>query len=303
MRITGMSGRRLTSLAAVGGLAAIAMVSCGGGSSKSAVTTSTPTSGATPTTAELGTGPATATLTMGGDKVLAGPLTPTSISCGFPGLDGSTITVLARTVDPNAQTFIIVTGAAVHVRVASGSGTTYLERNFNGKGVSGYDAARGAHLDVALQESVVAKGRAKTLPAATSIKGDVHCGGQRPGSSTIVLSGETGIGAISGTLSSVRVTCATDTLGKVVTAVGIAKVGAGRALVFVDGQPNAFTLVVEPAGATTALVFKSSGSTAATTTGRGMHVSGNAIEQPVAGKSAHTVHAAGDAVCGASGTK
>jgi hypothetical protein len=234
---------------------------------------------------------------------LAGPLTPTSISCAFPGLDGSTITVLARTVDPNAQTFIIVTGAAVRVRVASGSGKTYLERDFDGKGVSSYDAARGGHLDAALHESVVAKGGAKTLPAAMSIKGDIHCGGQTPGSSTIVLSGETGIGAIGGTLSSVRVRCATDTRGKVVTAVGIAKVGAKRALVFVDGQPNAFTLVVEPAGATTALVFKSSGNTAATTTGRSMHVSGNATDQPVAGQRAHTVHAAGDAVCGASGTK
>jgi hypothetical protein len=34
--------------------------------------------------------------------------------------DGLTITVFAQTIAPNVSTFIIVTGATVHVRVASG---------------------------------------------------------------------------------------------------------------------------------------------------------------------------------------
>jgi hypothetical protein len=217
-----------------------------------------------------------------------------------PRFDGPKITVLANTVDAGAGTFMIVSGTAVHVRVSSGSGKSYLERDFDGKGVSRFDAARGARLDAVLRESGVASGASKTLPVATSIKGDIGCGGQRPGSSTIALSGDTGRGAISGTLASVRVTCATDTLGKIVTAVGIAHVGAQRAVVFVDGQPNAFTIYVEPAGET-AQVFKSSGGTAATTTGQGMHVSADAVEQVAAGRTAHTVHASGDAVCGVTG--
>jgi len=287
---------RSSKFLAMGVLAGLAVASCSGGSGSSQTAGST-----TATTARTtaGTGRSTATLTVGGDKVLAGALTSTSISCSFPSLDGATITVLSRTVDADVGIFIVVAHSRVSLRVASGSGATYLQRQFNGAGVSGFDAARGAHLDAALHEIGVAAGKAKRLPAATSIKGAIDCAGQRPGSATITISGDTGQGALSGTLSSVRVTCAAGPLGKVVTAVGIVKLGAQHALVFVDGQPNAFMLVVEPGGSTT-LVFTTTGARAASTTSRGMHVSGDAVER-VAGQKPYTVHVAGDAICGAPG--
>jgi len=60
----------------------------------------------------------------------------------------------------------------------------------------------------------------------------VACAGT-PGSSTIVLSGTTALGAISGKQNPVRVGCITNAQGHFVNAVGIVKVGASRALVFV----------------------------------------------------------------------
>jgi hypothetical protein len=290
---------RTTSIGATAVLAAVAVGSCGGGSGSSKPA-STILAAATTTTVALGTGPSTATLTIGGDKALAGRLTSTSIRCAIPSLTGPQITVLASSVDPKAQTFIIVSRDGVQVRVASGSGTSYLQREFEGKGVGTFDAARGAHLNTPLREPNAAAGNANALPAATSLKGTIDCGGQRSGSSTIVLRGNTAKGPISGTLSSVHVSCTTYSGGKYVTAVGIAKVGTQRAVVFVDGQPKGLMVYIEPAG-TTALVYKSSASSAATTTARGMHVAGDAVEQRVSGRPPRTLHVSGDAVCGTTG--
>jgi hypothetical protein len=187
---------------------------------------------------------------------------------------------------------------AVRMRVASGSGSTYRQREFDGTGVTGFDGARGAQIDSTLHENKAAAYSPGTLPAATSIKGDIYCGGQRPGSSTILVSGDTGEGVVSGGLDPVRVQCHTSTLGKTVNAVGILKLGTKRVLVFVNGQPGSFMVLISPPGGTTKN-FKSASGTA-TTTDTGMHVSGDVVEQVAAG-TAHTVHAAGDAVCGATG--
>jgi hypothetical protein len=287
-------------------LGSAAVAACGGGSSSSSTTVAGPsssTSSSSSTTSTTAgppaTGPATARLALAGDAALTGSLTQPSVSCSFPGFDGLSITVLAQTIAPNVSTFIIVTGATVHVRVASGSGKTYLERAFDGTGVSGYDPARGARLDTKLTESVASKGaHAGTLPAATSLNGDISCGAQKPGSSTLVLSGETGGGALTGTPDPVRVSCFTTASGKGASVVGIVNVGSKRALAFISGQPDSFTVLLETKGATTTRFFRGQGAGISTPTAQGVHISGDAHEQNVAGGVAHTLHVAGDAVCG-----
>ncbi len=279
--------------------AALALASCGGGSSSSSSTSAAPTSTPSTTAVSTATGPATAQLTFAGDQALAGALTKPTISCSFPGFDSLAINVFAHTIDPNISTLIVVTSSAVHVRIDSGSGASYHERDFSGTGVSGYDPAGGAHVDSSLSETAGSTGTtAGTLAAVEAINGDIGCGAQRPGSSTIVLSGDTGSGSVTGTLNPVRVACFTSSTGTLdATAIGIANVGTARALTFVTGQPDSFTVSFAIQGGPTR-VFRATGAGSSVPTAQGMHVSGDTVEQGAAAGTAHTVHVEGDAVCG-----
>jgi len=292
----------------VGGVAGVAIVAaCGGGGSSSpsaarttltssARPTVTTAATATSTTAPLGSGPSTATLSITGDKGVTGSLASSAITCSMPGVDGSTITVAANTAAPGVGVFMFVGHDGVRVRVTSGSGATFRERDFTGHGVTGFDAARGAHLDATLHETGTASGASAALPAASALTGDIDCGGQRPGSSTIVVTGDTSRGAIDGRLDPVHVSCTSTSKGRFVTAVGIVALGGTPTVVFVDGQPTGLQLYVEPAGAAP-LVFTGASPTAVTTTAHGMHVDGDATEK----SGASSLHVSGDAVCGTPG--
>jgi hypothetical protein len=278
---------------------------CSGGGATSAPTTAatpaeTPAStpAASPTPAPLPTrGPATAQMTLAGDPAL-GTLSPNvAVQCNFPSVTGSLI-ILTEQASPNGLAVrVVLSPGQVSVRYASGSGKTYLDREFTGTGIAGFDAAKGAQFDTSLG-TVPYAGATGDLGTITSIKGSVDCGTQTPGTSTLTITGATADGQLNGiTLNPVRVQCTTISPANYVSAVGVAQVGSVPTLFFVSGSPTGFTVAQEPQ--TGGVAFYTNKTPAAVTvTTTGMHVSGDATEAPAAGKTAHTVTVTGDATCG-----
>jgi len=127
------------------------------------------------------------------------------------------------------------------VRYDSGAGSTYVERDFTGTGVTAFDAATGATLDSPLTEVAITDARG-TLGVLTSIKGTIDCGNQMPGSSALTVSGSTPKGAVSGGLSPVNVECTSSTTyGSAVSVDGIIQVGSTPYFAIVYISPNSFT--------------------------------------------------------------
>lgn len=239
-------------------------------------------------------GPATQTLTLVGPAGAAGAVTNAAIRCNEPATDGTLITVLGRPADPNLSVYIFVQPGKVTVRYDSGSGSKYIERDFAGTGVSGFDAATGAQLDSQLTEvpSQTAHG---SLGVLTSISGSIDCGNQLPGSSTLTFSGPTPKGDISGGLNPVNVVCNVSSTASSVSVLGLGQVGSTTTLVIISVSPGAFTWYSGGNG-----FFRSTPTAVATLTTTGAHLEGDAIEQMAAGSKAkpHTIHVSGDLICG-----
>src|SRR5204863_5777090 len=96
--------------------------------------------------------PGTATLTLGGDAGLAGPIVTPQVNCFFPTVDGLQIAVLASSPDGSAIYRIGVASDSVTVKLDTGSGADFNERGFRGAGVSRFDATKGATVDASLTE-------------------------------------------------------------------------------------------------------------------------------------------------------
>jgi hypothetical protein len=279
------------------GLAVLLLVmvaGCGGGSSSS---TSSPQSSPAPPK-----GPASAQLTLAGDTGLAGPATLTQISCNFPtsNADGTlTMFLLAKPADPNVGFSITVSAGKIAVDVASGSGTAFRSRSFEGTGVTGFDAAKGVQIDTPLTETTAAGTDRGTVGAVTSVKGSVDCGNQTVGASTVTFTGDTADGAVRGGANPFRVECDTSPQGNFVTLVGIVTVGTTKAFFFTDFSPDSIniyeTITGPPLVQHQYLVTATGVSTLSAT---GAHVTGDLIEQNPPTGTAHTVHVAGDVTCG-----
>src|SRR5215475_5828305 len=112
------------------------------------VATSSTTSRSTP--ASLPPVPSDTSLSFSGDSGLDGGLSKAEITCSFPDVEGLRISIFAQAPDSRFSYRIAVGAERVLVHVDSGSGPTFRERNFEGTGVSGFDAARGAHVDAKL---------------------------------------------------------------------------------------------------------------------------------------------------------
>jgi hypothetical protein len=224
----------------------------------------------------------------------AGAVTQASIRCNMPSTDGTQyINVLARPVDPNLSVYINVSAGQVTVRYDSGAGSTYVERDFTGTGVTNFDPAMGATVDTKLKE-VPTTGAHGKLGILTALKGTIDCGGQTAGTSTLMLSGPTSKGSVVGGLSPVNVSCVNATTGTYVSVVGV---------VAVDNTPTMTIISVSAGNATVYLLnhgfFKSTATAVATLTATGAHVDADLLMQnPAAGAAATTIHMTGDAVCG-----
>jgi hypothetical protein len=204
------------------------------------------------------------------------------------------ISVLARPADPNLSVYIFVQQGKVDVRYDSGSGSTYVERDFTGAGVTVFDPATGATLDSTLTEVAITDAHG-TLGVLTSIKGAIDCGNQLPGSSALMVNGTTPKGAISGGLSPVNVECTSSTTyGSAVSVDGIVQVGSTPYFAILYISPNSFTFF-----ASGDAYYRNTSTAVATLTATGAHIDGDAVEQnPATGKTATKVHVSGDVTCG-----
>jgi hypothetical protein len=263
-----------------------------------APSTSTPVpSVATATAAPSPTGsprPASGTVTLAGDPGLAGDLAITGIRCQLPAVAGMTIAVFATA--PNGV-FVqaILSAGSLAIRVYTGSGATASERNFSSSSLTSFDAATGAKFDTPVTP-VAGPNPAGTIGAVTSAKGSIDCGGQRPGTSSLVFSGTGADGAFGPALNPVRVQCDT---GPSVQATGIVQVGGKPVLALLAVRTGTFTVFTSNGTQTHFYTAPASGVTALTATSA--KVDGDAVEAATAGGTAHTIHVAGELVCGVSG--
>ncbi len=189
-----------------------------------------------------------------------------------------------------------VTADTVLVQVDSGSGSTFHERNFEGSGVSDFDATRGANLDVKLREALPTVGVERgSIGKITAVTGSVGCGHQSPGSSSLTITGDTPTGRYErARLDPVLVECyfADGQL----TAIGIARAGHTKVLLMVSLGPGGSLYVEEAPTSAPQRYYESRPGVSATLTSNGGHANGEVVEQRVA--SPHTLHIEGQARCG-----
>jgi hypothetical protein len=134
----------------------------------------------------------TATLTLEGDGPLSTTVTASDIRCQFPDINGQSIAVLVDLTDDTTLRLSLFPKKVV-AKVSTGTGSSYAERDFEGTGVSDFDVLTGGQLDGTMQEVPVPGGAGKgSVGALTAVRGSVSCGNQRPGTSTVALTGDLG---------------------------------------------------------------------------------------------------------------
>jgi hypothetical protein len=209
-------------------------------------------------------------------------------------VDGLRISVFAKGSDSTFTYRISLAVDRVFIQVDSGAGPTFHERNFEGTGVSGFDARRGATVDSNLTEAAptahVERGAIGTITAVT---GSLGCGDQTPGSSTLTVTGDTPTGRYEASrLDPVIVECyfASDQ----VTVIGIARAGATKVLLMVSLGPD--QLNVEEALGSAGQRYYAPGVAAATLTSNGGNAKADVVEKDAAPP--HMLHVEGGAVCG-----
>ena len=253
-----------------------------GGNSSPSLTPTTPSPPAP-------TGPPTATATTTGAADVAGSATIAFVTCSVPYVGGLGIDIVGHVAGVPAGTRLALTIQANSVLafVTEGSGSSRAARAFRGTGVTGFDAARGATVNSTLVEDRSLTGNPGKVGALASIVATVDCAGQQPGSSTVVVSGSTAGGAISGRLSPAQVSC--DGAGQLRQVVVTALVQVGTR------QVQAL-VTLSASGDTTVTVdghFYSVG-TGASVSASGAAVSADASESGTPAR----VHVEGAATCG-----
>ena len=276
----------------------LTLAACSGTSTPAGATpSSTPAATASAAPSESGTTPgpslppASAQFTFTGGA--AGAEQVGQIACNNPTTGGSVITIFGQATGKDVFSLVTVEVGKVFVRLDSGSGTSYAERDFSGTGVSGFDAAKGARIDSPLSEVPSAQ-KPGTLPSIDSIKGSVDCGNQLPGTSTLLLTAAVPEGPLNGPIDPIRVECNPHAQPPQVRAVGLTMLGSTKVLVILQATGAGFTVFVVPTAATKQHFFASTDPATATLTSTGAHVSGSAAETGTTSK----LQVRGDLVCG-----
>ncbi len=179
-------------------------------------------------------GAASASLAFEGDPGLDGGLSATEVTSSFPDVEGLHLSVFAQAADPTLSYRITVGADKVFIHVDIGAGPTFRERNFEGTGVSGFDAGRGAHLDTKLSAATPTAGiEPGSVGTITAVKGSIDCGNQTPGSSTLTVTGDTPAGRYEmSRLDPVVVECYF--ASEQVTVIGVAHAGDAKVLLMVS---------------------------------------------------------------------
>ena len=244
---------------------------------------------------------------MNGDASVTGDWgTSYGITCNNPSFNGLDILMFAQAPDASSVVLITITSASVSVSERAGAGETYVERDYVGNGphaVTNFDAARGASFDsdVSIVPSTNKPGPLGTI---THVHGSVDCGGQMPGSSTVVLSGATAEGAVSGPFELVRVACFHSAqYGNSVSTNAIVTAGSSPTLLIISLPANGKATIFgtgKDAGANHSYAIDPAG--ALTVTATGAHLDADFTEVVAGGATPHVIHLAGDLVCGTTST-
>jgi hypothetical protein len=175
-------------------------------------------------------------------------------------------------------------------------GESLVLRSFEGSGVTGFDAAKGATLDSPLTENTDPASAIGDLGELTSFSGTIDCGNQQPGSATIQVSGESAQGTLDGTLTQVQVSCTQTSTSLFVIVGGMTTIGTTPAVMFVTGS-NGFlqASVATKAGGS---FYTKQDSSFVTLRSDGAHMEGDLPEAVAAGATPHMIYVAGDATCG-----
>lgn len=271
-----------------------------------AVPTATPTSAVTASPFVAPTGPPSFRLTVEGDANVKGSWgTSYGINCNNPTFDADDILFFAQSPDAKAVVLITLNPGSIDVSERAGAGSTYTDREFHGTGVGAFDAARGATFDSDVSIVPTPGSKPGILGTITHVSGSIDCGGQTPGSSTIVASGSSPEGAVEGSFSSVRVGCKSSAEDPVlVTVVGVIRTAAppvaltmalpanhNGTIFLISKSPNKqHSYTIDPAGTMT--ISKT-----------GAHLDADYVEVVAAGSTdpPHKIHMAGDVVCGSAG--
>lgn len=233
---------------------------------------------------------------MSGAVPLVTTVAAGGVTCSFPSLDGPEITLQVATADRTMGGFITLTSSKVKVRIGAGSGTSYTERDFQGTGVTGFDATKGAQFNAQLTDSTPAGQKTGTIGAVTSVSGSVTCGDKTPGSGTISITGDSTGGTISGQLTSLLVNC-TGTNFALIN--GLTTVGVAPATVEVGGGGSEVTFA-SLSTASAGFFFSSSKPDLYTVSNGHVHWNAGAVLMQTGAPEtvAHTVTVTGDATCG-----
>ncbi len=284
--------------------AAIPSVSPGLVASPSAASPSASPSAVASPSAAASTGPAPATfaLTAAGDTNVTGTWTSSyGITCLNPTFSGRDIIFFAASPDAKAVVLITLAPGSIGVSERAGSGTGYTDREFKGTGVTSFDATKGATFDSDLAIVPSSGQKPGTLGTIKHVTGSVDCAGQTAGTSTIVLSGASAEGAINGPFSIFQVTCnVSAAYGNSVSVSGIITSGTSPTAMIVSLSPSRsgvytylqtgsglHSYTIAPAGSVSMSADRA-------------HVDADFVETLATGATAtpHTIHLAGDVVCG-----
>ncbi|MGA8521828.1 MAG: hypothetical protein WB807_02080, partial [Candidatus Dormiibacterota bacterium] len=247
-------------------------------------------------------GAASEQATLTGDPRITGPLNADGVThfvtCDEPSLSGAEIFAFENAADPSVGVFLTIRRGFINVRLASGSGAAYTERDFAGSGVTSFGAASGAQFSSSLTEATPAGTHKGTVEAITSIAGSVSCGTFTPGGGTVTVTGDTGSGTLSGSLTSIRVECGGSGQGSYAIVAGLSRVGSTPALINVDGGNGASPLFVTVSTGSGAQQFSNS-ATGLVTFSAGVATYHATLTQTAApGAGGHTVMVNGSATCG-----
>ena len=241
-------------------------------------------------------GPATAQFALVGTNGLTGPVTTQQITCRRPGLDGPNIFFQGQSGTTGPQVVMFIRAGHADVRVATGSGESLHLRSFEGSGVTGFNAAKGARLDSPLAENTDAASVIGDLGQLTSISGAVDCGNQQPGTANIHVTGESAQGPLDGTLTAVQVSCTRTSTSLFVIAGGMTRIGTTPALRFVTSSEGLVQASVATKASGSFYTVKGPG--LVTLTSNGARMEADIPEAVAAGVKPHIIHVAGDATCG-----
>ena len=310
--------RAVRSLAVLGLVAALVAGCASGGTASNAAPTTSPSIAAIPTSpppsatatpavtasaAPAPSGPAAFQLTVTGDKNVTGTWgTSFGVDCNNPTFDGPDILFFAQSPDTKAVVLITLNEGAIDVSERAGAGATYTSREFSGTGVTAFDAGRGATFDSDLTIVPTPDAKPGTLGTITHVSGTTDCGGQTPGSSTVVASGASPEGAVNGPFSAFRVTCVSSAqFGKSVSVSAVIDAATPPVYMIFNMPANnkgTIFMISKPSTQHTYLMDEKKG--AYTISDTGAHVDADFVEVIAAGAAgpAHTIHLAGDVVCG-----